>query len=99
LSMPRDQAIIVGLLVNEIVTNAIKHAFSGREPGVVSVQLSTTYEGSKLEIADDGRGMIEDPEADTLGMKLINSLASQAGAELSMSTGTNGTRFIFTFAD
>jgi len=98
LSMPSDQAIIVGLLVNEIVTNAIKHAFAGREPGIVQLQLSTTHEGPKLEIADNGRGMVEDPDAETLGMKLINSLASQAGAELSITTGTGGTRFTFRFA-
>jgi two-component sensor histidine kinase len=99
LSMPRDRAIIVGLLVNEVVTNAIKHAFSDRQPGNVYLRLSTSGEGTKLEISDDGRGMVEDPSNDTLGMKLVGSLASQAGAELSTTSDVSGTCFTFAFAD
>ncbi len=77
-----DLAISLAMLVNEIVTNAIKHAFIGRERGRVDVSFRVS-EGRRatLSISDDGTGLAE--KASTgLGTSLIDSLASQIGAAL-----------------
>lgn len=98
-SMPRDQAIAVGLLVNEVVTNALKHAFEEGIMGEVVVELSSGDNGSKLIVSDNGRGIIEKPDTNTLGMRIVASLTQQAHAKMDLSSSENGTQFTFTFAD
>ena len=58
ISLSAAQAVPVGLIVNEAVTNALKHAFPGERPGSVTVRLRRQGErGLRLEIADDGVGL------------------------------------------
>lgn len=77
-------AVPVGLIVNEAVTNALKHAFLPGEKGHVLVQLSTTGTSCALTIADDGKGFVGTGRTGSLGMNLIRSLARQLGAKLSV---------------
>jgi PAS domain S-box-containing protein len=95
---------VLGLLVNELLANAMKHAFVGREGGRVAVRLARLGAGGEgrlsLVFEDDGVGI---PEAAALesargfGMQLVRMLVEQIGGSLSIERG-GGTRFIVEFA-
>ena len=58
--LPTDQAIPIGLIVNELVTNALKYAFPGETKGTVMVTLKRVPGELRLTVADDGKGI--DPQ-------------------------------------
>ncbi len=90
----RNRAVSIGLVVNELVTNAAKHAFAGREGGTITVTFGTRPGGWQLTVADDGIGVDRGapPSADGgLGMRLIDAFARQAGGTISIDSGTTGT--------
>ncbi|WP_053228308.1 histidine kinase dimerization/phosphoacceptor domain -containing protein [Spirochaeta cellobiosiphila] len=75
-----DAAIPCGLIVNEIITNAIKYAFKSQEQGVISVRLHSTCGETTLELWDNGVGFPEGfdtNQLDTLGLQLITLLSKQ----------------------
>jgi two-component system, sensor histidine kinase PdtaS len=79
-----DQAIPLGLIVNELVTNAFKHAFAGGGTGTVRVAFGPAPGGGwRLEVADDGRGAAEGVAASDrpggLGSQLVDGFARQLG--------------------
>lgn len=81
-----NQAIPSSLIVNEVITNILKHAFREREKGRIEVTLSEEKGKIVLRIADDGVGLPDDFEVEdsqTLGLNLINTLAEQLQAEYS----------------
>lgn len=94
--MKRDRAIVIGLLVNEVVTNSFKHAFQGRRRGRIEVDLRRELAVLDLTVSDDGRGMGEGRRDGALGKSLIESLAEQAGATYEIETGDSGTKYRFT---
>jgi len=76
-----DQAIPAGLLINELVTNTLKHAFPGGQPGKVDVS-AWRRDGNEVEIrvSDNGIGLPPDTDitqANTLGLKLLVALSAQ----------------------
>jgi two-component sensor histidine kinase len=72
------QAIAVGLIVNELVTNALRHAFPDDRAGTVSVRLSSSSDGwLSLQVVDDGVGTKTDGSG--TGTRLIRALAQQLG--------------------
>jgi len=86
-SLLPDKLIPCGLIVNELVTNSLVHAFDGTDGGSVKVSLSTSGDTYRLEVSDDGRGLPEglEPGRDakgTIGHNLISSLVRQLGGEL-----------------
>jgi PAS domain S-box-containing protein len=91
-----DTAIPCGLIINELVTNALKHAFPGRRRGIITVSLATRANGDvELCVADDGVGIPEDVDArntTSLGLQLVNILTGQLTATLEIRRG-NGTTF------
>jgi len=94
-AVPRDRAVSMGLVVNELVTNAAKHAFAGRESGTIRVTFRRAARGWELNVADDGIGMdrAAGPATDGgLGTKLIEAFARQAGGVLSVESDPSGTR-------
>jgi len=81
-SVPIEQAVPAGLVVNELLTNAHKHAFAGRESGTLRIRLSESAGEVAIAIGDDGPGLPADfaPEnTGTLGMQLVANLARQLG--------------------
>ncbi|GAA5523300.1 PAS domain S-box protein [Aliifodinibius salicampi] len=81
-----NQAIPCSLVVNEVVTNIIKHAFKERKKGKIMIDLAEVDEQLKLVIKDDGVGFPENldiSETNTLGYRLINTLAKQLDATFS----------------
>jgi PAS domain S-box-containing protein len=86
LAMGLDVAVPVGLIANELLTNALKHAFPGRRDGVVRVSLRHEGGGKvALTVADDGVGIPPDldwQKARTLGLRMVRSLLRQIDGEL-----------------
>lgn len=80
-----ETTMTLSLVVIELVTNAVKHAF-GPEGGTVHVALDRTHDGSYLlEVADSGRGMPADfdPHTSTrLGFRVLRGLASSLGGDI-----------------
>ncbi len=75
-----DMAIPIGLLVNEIISNAIKHAFIDRQKGRIDITLEKQNNSLKLTVKDDGVGFpvnVSPEDNKTLGLKLINLLVMQ----------------------
>jgi PAS domain S-box-containing protein len=93
------QAIPCGLLLNEIVTNSLKHAFEGRSEGVIRITFKKTGDKLQLSIGDNGVGLPEnykEIKSKSLGMTLINTLAKQLEAEMFIDT-REGTRYDLIF--
>ena len=81
-----EKAIPCGLIVNELVTNALKYAFVGREEGSIVVSFGPRAFGWTLMVADDGVGMGQGTESaeksDGIGGQLIEGLVSQLHGSL-----------------
>jgi len=94
LPLHMDQAAPLGLIVNELVTNAIKHAFPDGRPGRVRVSFEAHSEALRLRVEDDGVGLRPRTGGDTgMGKDLIAGLASQLGGELQFTSTKNGCSF------
>jgi two-component sensor histidine kinase len=95
-----DVAIPCGLIVNELVTNALKHAFPDGRAGTVRVSLAESPEGIlDLMVQDDGVGMpagIDPRKTVSLGLDLVITFAEQLNAEVTINR-EGGTRFGFRF--
>ena len=77
--MATDRAVAVALLVNELVSNAMKHAYPGA-PCRIWVTLSPNGERTNVTVRDEGVGLPEDFELKTgrrLGMRLVNAFTKQ----------------------
>jgi PAS domain S-box-containing protein len=96
-----SQAIPCSLIVNEVVTNIIKHAYDGRERGAVNVELrKRESEKITLLIKDDGNGLPDDFDAEnstTLGMQLIRTLSEQLEADYEYQSEGEGCIFSLEF--
>ncbi|MDR7038758.1 PAS domain S-box-containing protein [Methylobacterium sp. BE186] len=88
-----DKSVAVALLLNEIVTNILKHAFTEGRPGTIAVQVAAGSE-IRIVVEDDGIGMPEAAEArSTFGQSLMGTLARQLGARLTVASAPRkGTR-------
>ena len=99
-SLGVDQAIPCGLLLNELLTNALKHAFPGDRRGRVDVKVTRVGDRSvMLEVQDDGVGLPESVDLSapaTLGMAMVQKLSQQLEAELFIDRGP-GARIRFAF--
>ena len=82
-----DRAIPLGIVANELVTNAVLHGFPGRPSGRVAVSFRREGEGCILTVEDDGVGAPPRPEREGLGLRLVRVLAEQLGAALSVTSG------------
>ena len=92
-----DQAITCGLLVNELVSNSLKHAFPGGRTGVLTIALQALDSPGhwRLQVADDGVGLPPDlaqRQSRSLGLQLASDLADQLGGPLRRPEGP-GTDF------
>lgn len=86
-----DQATSISIIVNELVTNAIKHAFNGEASGRVRVT-GRFGSGFELVVADDGRGIANGgPSRTGLGTRLVESFARQLGAKHEVVSSASGT--------
>ena len=94
-----DAAISCGLIVNELISNAIKHAFPGAQRGTVSLTLRAEGPEVLLEVADDGVGFpegLDHREPTTLGLRLVAILTEQIHGTLQLERSP-GSRFRIRF--
>lgn len=82
-------AVSIGLMMNELVTNAFKYAFPGGQSGTVQVSLERADRGIALSVRDDGVGY-PDATASGLGTRLVQKLAAQLGGTLERQPSTRG---------
>lgn len=96
-----DFAIPIGLMVNELVTNAVKYAFEPGGPGKVVVALQAGEEELRLVVEDDGRGLPADFDLaaarKSFGIRVITSLAGQLQGQLRAENLAQGCRFSLAF--
>jgi len=94
-------AMPTGLVVNELLTNALKHAFRGREGGTITLHSIVNGDGCRVVVADDGIGLPEGeswPKHGKLGALIAHSLTENAKAEFDVnSSPTEGTRIAIVF--
>jgi two-component sensor histidine kinase len=92
-ALPLDRAVAAGLIVNELVTNAIKYAFDEEGGGTIRVLFTTSPETGEghLAVEDDGRGM-GPPREGGLGLKLIDAFVTQLDGRIEQEPVAKGTR-------
>jgi two-component system, sensor histidine kinase PdtaS len=94
-----DKAIPCGLILNELMTNALKHAFPNGRPGTIRVELARAEHGGlRLAVADNGVGLapgVDIRDSASLGLQLVTMLARQVDGDLEVDTA-QGTRFRLT---
>ncbi len=97
--MDINQAIPTAILINELVTNAYKHAFDDDQPGTIEILLREYDQEISIMVRDDGKGLPEDflvEDHASIGMNLIETLTNQLEGELSY-TSDKGTEFKVVF--
>jgi PAS domain S-box-containing protein len=91
-----DQAIPCGLIINELISNALKHAFPNGRRGRIRIEANRTKDYYVIHISDNGVGLpdaVVDGKMGSLGLKLVHGLAeSQLGGRISMACD-QGTHF------
>lgn len=91
IEVPSNQAAALGLVLNEVLTNAIKHAYAEGRPG--TLRLATRVEDGigLIAVCDDGPGIAEPPPPAGMGKTLIARLSRQVGAVATWSDAAPGT--------
>lgn len=101
IQMGIERAIPYGLIINELVSNAIKHAFPNGRSGEIEIRLRADERGwITLTVADDGVGLppgLDFRNTETLGLQLVNLLTKQLQGELSL-VNDGGATFTIRFA-
>ncbi len=99
-SISLENAVPCALIVNELVTNTIKHAFTGRESGTVTIFLNRDMSGGfTLSVSDDGKGLPEHFDFEkvrSMGLSLVRELVMQIKGSLRVERG-KGAGFIITW--
>lgn len=95
-----DTAIPCGLIINELVSNSLKHAFPAGTGGSINIRLRPAGpERLTLAVSDDGVGLppgFDARNTPSLGLQLVNTLARQLGGEVEVARGS-GAEFKITF--
>ena len=93
--VPADKATPVALIVNELVTNALKHAFKDETmPGSIGIKMSQPDGHLIIEVSDDGVGMNGDASDGSFGMRLIRQLGRQLHADVEWRNTSPGTHVV-----
>ena len=99
LQVVTDKAVSIGLIVNELVTNALKYAYPDRD-GEIRVGFSREGEAIRLVVEDDGVGTPEGvaPKGSGLGTMIVNAMARSAQGTVEVDRSHAGTRILLTLA-
>lgn len=94
LVLSADTTVCLSILVNELVTNALKHAYAGRRRGTIHVALSRVSSGFELRVEDDGAGMAAGSgrPGTGLGQRLVDTFVRQLKGRHEVTSGEGGTR-------
>ena len=97
MTVDRDQALPIGMIINEVVSNAFKYAFLGRTNGNLLIEMFGELKGPiNIVIKDDGPGMVSSTETKGMGYRLIKAFVTQLGGEFKLAGG-HGTCFTLIF--
>jgi two-component sensor histidine kinase len=100
IQLDADRAISLALLVNELVTNAIKHGLAGRSDGHIWVRLARNDANTAvISVRDDGVGLPADfdlGKSSGLGMRIVAGLSKQLQAAISHRPNVDGAEFVLT---
>lgn len=94
-----DTAISCGLIINELVSNSLKHAFPNSRKGEIHISLDSEDKKVILMVSDDGTGLPDNlniQKTDTLGLQLIRNLVKQLDGKLEI-YNNNGAKFKISF--
>ncbi len=94
-----ETSIPCGLIISELVSNSLKHAFSNGRKGKISLSLQSVGDKFELIVSDNGIGFPEDLDfrnTDSLGLQLVNNLVNQIDGEISLEK-SHGTQFKILF--
>jgi len=100
IEMDIETALPCGLILNELVSNSLKHGFNGSE-GKIWVKIIRNNDIIEIEVGDDGSGLPEDVQLETtstLGLKLVDILVKQLDGKIDADT-SEGTCFTIRFLD
>jgi two-component sensor histidine kinase len=100
ISIDVNTAIPLGLIVNELVTNSMKHAFPDPEKGKIAIIISKEGSRITLTVSDNGVGLpanIDFNNTESVGLSLLNQLVKQIDGNIELHQ-ENGTQFIITFS-
>ena len=98
IDVPSASAAAFGLVLNEVVTNAIKHAYADGRPGTLTIRADAADDQARIVVADDGPGFADGPGREGgLGRTLIDRMARQVGAAAVYSSAAPGTRVTISF--
>jgi two-component system, sensor histidine kinase PdtaS len=86
-----EKIVPLGLIVNESITNSVKHAFPSGRRGVIKVEFARMALSYRLIVSDDGIGSDGKPRDGALGNKLMQLLAGQLGSHVEIQAGSGGT--------
>lgn len=96
-----DTSIPAGLIINELVTNCIKHAFNDEKEGIIFINLYNKDNVLFLEVSDNGKGFPEEIDfknTNSLGLQLVNTLVEQLNGTIELRENKNkGTGFFINF--
>ncbi len=98
-SLGLDTAIPCGLIINELLSNALNHAFSSGQEGKVRIRLSSHDDELSLTVGDNGRGFPEDVDfhkPQSMGLRLVHTLVKQLDGTIELNRGA-GTEFKINF--
>ena len=91
-----DQAVLIGLIVSELATNAVKYAFPPSRAGKIVVRLDLDGDFAMLSVVDDGVGLPMSAPKTGIGLGMVKGLAQQIGAALEIESG-HGTAYTLRF--
>ncbi|MDA2919004.1 GAF domain-containing protein [Desulfobacterota bacterium AH_259_B03_O07] len=100
-SMNADKAILCGLIVNELISNALKHAFPNGKEGEICIELDSLNSNCVLTVSDNGIGFPKDlkyRKAKSLGLQLLTALTDQLDGSIKINR-RSGTSFKITFPE
>jgi PAS domain S-box-containing protein len=98
-SLDNDKVVILGLIVNELISNALQYAFPEGKKGSITVHMNRTNSGISLIVKDNGKGFPQDinyRRTKSLGLQLVNTLVDQLGGNINLKQN-NGTEFDILF--
>jgi two-component sensor histidine kinase len=94
-----DRAVAIGIIVNELVMNAVKYAYPDGA-GPIHVELCAENDDLVLSIADDGVGLgtRSDPRSTGMGQRIVSAMAAKLSASVERDEGHPGTRIVLHFS-
>ncbi|RQD89036.1 PAS domain S-box protein [Methanosalsum natronophilum] len=97
-----DTSIPLGMIVNELVSNSLKHAFDPAENGQIDIVLKSKEDNYLLLVSDDGKGFpshVDFRNTDSLGLQLVNTLVDQLDGTIDLESDDGSTQFEITFRE